>query len=97
MVWKKTEKSFSVRINGISYVYRSLNQKTKTVLLRCGHRSCSASVKFNLEYYWISAPTLVATKKSELCSLIDISKLVQTNPNLAFEKKNEHTCGKNGD
>ena len=33
MVWKRTRKSFSVRTGGFSYVYRSLSQKKKLVLL----------------------------------------------------------------
>ena len=37
MVWKRTRKSFSVRTGGFSYVYRSLSQKKKLVLLHCGN------------------------------------------------------------
>ena len=96
MLW--TQKSFSVRIEGRSYVCRSLNRKTKMVLLRCGYPSCNAAVKFNLESYWISvSATSKSTKKSDLCSMIDIDKLVLMNPNLDFEYLNEHKCGKEGD
>ena len=54
MVWRNTRKSFSVRIEGRYYVYRSLSKKTKMVPLRCDYPSCNAAVKFNLESYWIS-------------------------------------------
>ena len=51
MVWRKTRKSFSVRIEGRSYVYRSLSKTTKMVPLRCGYPSCNAAVNFNLKSY----------------------------------------------
>ena len=54
MVGRKTRKSFSVRIEDRSYVYRSLSKKTKIILLRCGYSSCNAAVKFYLESYWNS-------------------------------------------
>ena len=60
MVGRKTRKSFSVRIEGRSYVYRSLS---KMVPLRCGYPSCNAAVKFNLESYCISV--LCDKSKSE--------------------------------
>ena len=97
MVWRKTRKSFSVRIDGRSYVYRSLNRKTKMVLLRCGYPSCNAAVKFDLESYWISLSTTSTTKKSDLCSMIDIDRLVLMNPTLDFQYINEHKCGMEGD
>ena len=97
MVWKRTKKSFSVRIEGFSYVYRSLSQKKKLVLLRCGNSKCNASVQFDLQNYWIESALISNSKKTELCTVIDIDKLILANPLIEFDSKNEHSCGKKGD
>jgi len=97
MVWKRTRKSFSVRIEGFSYVYRSLSQKKKLVLFRCGNSKCNASVQFDLQNYWIHSSFIPSSKKTELCTIIDIEKLILENPLIEFDTKNEHACGRQGD
>ena len=81
MVGRKARKSFSVRIEGRCYVYRSLSKTTKMVPLRCGYPSCNAAVKFNLESYCIS----VLCDKSKSESTI-FSFLKNITPKIIFNK-----------
>ena len=79
MVWRKTRKSFSVRIEGRSYVYRSLSKTTKMVPLRCGYPSCNAAVKFNLESYCISVLCDKSKSESTIFSFFIMKHFVENN------------------
>ena len=54
-------------------------------------------MQFDLQNYWIPSSFILNSKKTELCTVIDIEKLILENLLIEFDSKNEHSCGEQAD